>query len=77
MCIYFDNAVVQGGTAYVNVENNFGETNLYVPKEWKVRENIDRSFGSVNEKGRNEGSSSTMLYINGDINFGVINIIYV
>lgn len=77
MSVYFDNAIVQDGSAYVRVENNFGETNLYIPKEWKVQNNLDRSFGGINEKGRCEGSSNTMLYINGEANFGAINIYYV
>lgn len=77
MSIYFDNAIIQDGSAYVNVENNFGETNLYIPKEWKVQNNLDRAFGGVHEKGRYEGTSNTILYINGSANFGVINIHYV
>ncbi|MDE7477896.1 MAG: hypothetical protein K2M91_08090, partial [Lachnospiraceae bacterium] len=30
MTIYFDNAIIQGTTASVKVENNFGETILYI-----------------------------------------------
>lgn len=77
LSVYFDNAIVQGGSAFVNVENHFGETNLYVPKEWQVQNNLDRAFGSVSEKGRYEGSSNTLLYINGSTNFGTIVIFYV
>ena len=61
----------------MNVENHFGMTSLYVPKEWQVQNNLDRAFGSVSEKGRYEGSSDTLLYINGSTNFGTIVIVYV
>ncbi len=77
LSVYFDNAVVQGGSAFVNVENHFGETNLYVPKEWQVENNLERVFGSVGEKGRNAEYGNTMLYINGSTTFGTIVIFYV
>lgn len=45
MSVYFDNAIIAGEAASVEVENNFGETNLYIPKEWKVQNELKRSFG--------------------------------
>lgn len=77
LSVYFDNAIIQEGSAFVNVENNFGETNLYIPKEWQIRNNLERSFGAINEIGRYEGSSSTVLFLNGSANFGAINIHYI
>ena len=75
--VYFDNAVIQGGIATVFVENNFGETVLYIPGEWKVQNNITRSFGSVSETGRNEGTSESTVCLQGDCSFGSIEIHYV
>ena len=75
--VYFDNAVIQGGIATVFVENNFGETVLYIPREWKVQNNITRSFGSVSETGRNEGTSESTVCLQGDCSFGSIEIHYV
>lgn len=77
LTVYFDNAIVQSGSAVANVENNFGETHLYVPKEWKVQNNLERSFGTVNEVGGSIGTSSTVFYINGSANFGVVTIHYI
>lgn len=77
LSVYFDNAIVQGGTAMVNIENNFGETNLYIPKEWQVRNNLERSFGGIHEIGYAVGSSNTVLFLNGSANFGAINIHYI
>lgn len=75
--VYFDNAIIQGGQASVSVENNFGETVLYIPKQWKVENNISRAFGSVSEVGRYEGSSESVLYLQGECNFGSVEIHYV
>lgn len=77
LSVYFDNAVVQGGTAVVNVESNFGEVHLYLPKEWKIQNDLDRSFGTIREDGSSIGSSVTVLFLNGSANFGVITIHYI
>ena len=77
MSVYFDNAIIQSGTACVNLENNFGEIKLFIPKEWKVVNNLEHSFGSVDEKGRYEGSSNSTLFLNGQTNFGSIEIHYI
>lgn len=77
MSVYFDNAVIAGEAASVAVENNFGETNLYIPKEWKVQNELRRSFGAVEEIGHSEGSSAATLYLRGAANFGAIKIYYI
>ena len=77
LSVYFDNAIVQEGSANVSVENNFGETNLYIPKEWKIQNNLDRSFGAIRETGSSIGTSSTVLYLNGSANFGEIHLHYI
>ena len=77
LSVYFDNAIVQEGSANVGVENNFGETNLYIPKEWKIQNNLDRSFGAIRETGSSIGTSSTVLYLNGSANFGEIHLHYI
>ena len=76
--MYFDNAIVQEGSADVSVENNFGETNLYIPKEWKIQNNLDRSFGAIRETGSSIGTSSTVLHSEtGSANFGEIHLHYI
>lgn len=77
MSVYFDNAIIQAPTATVNVINHFGETQLFIPKEWKVINNIEHSFGNVDERGRCEGSSNCTLILNGEANFGEIEIHYI
>ncbi len=77
MSAYFDNVLVQGGEAYIEIDNNFGELSLYLPKEWQVQNNLEHSFVAIHEKGKNEGSSSTLVRLDGDTNFGEIHIIYV
>lgn len=77
MAIYFDNAIIQAPEAYVNVTNHFGETQLFIPKEWNLVNNIEHSFGNVEMKGRYEGTSSCTLILNGEVNFGEIEIRFI
>ena len=77
LSLYLDNAIVQGGSAFINVENSFGTTNLYVPKEWKTQNNLKHSFGTINEIGVSLGTSTTVFYMNGEANFGSINVRYI
>lgn len=77
MTVYFDNAIIQGGTAVVRVENNFGETILYLPKEWRVHNELEHIFGNVSEHGQCVGTSSAQLHLKGETNFGSIEIYYV
>ncbi len=77
LSVYFDNAIVQCKTAYVNVDNNFGETNLYIPKEWQVQNHLSSAFGAINEIGASTGTGSTVFHINGTADFGVINLYYI
>ncbi len=77
LTVYFDNAIVQSGSAFVNIENSFGAVNLYIPKEWKTRCSLAHSFGAVNERGLSLGTSLTEFYLNGDTSFGTVNIYYI
>lgn len=75
--IYLDNAMIQKDCAYMDIENSFGETVLYIPKEWKIHNELNHSFGAVDEHGTPVGSSNATLYIRGNTSFGHIDIHYV
>lgn len=77
MTVYFDNAIIQGGMAYINISNSFGETVLYIPKEWNTVNYLDHSFGAINEVGKSVGSSAATLNLRGDTSFGHIEIHYI
>lgn len=77
MSVYFDNAIIQTGNAVVTAQCNFGKMELFIPKEWRVMNNLEHSFGSVEEHGRCEGTSTSTLVLNGDASFGCIVIHYI
>lgn len=77
MKVYFDNAIMKGSEAHINIQNSFGGIDLYVPRTWKVINRVESCFGGVDEKGRCEWDGVHSLYMNGDNSFGGITIYYV
>ena len=77
MSIYFDNAIIQPGGAVVYAECNFGEMQLFIPKEWRVANYLNHSFGNIRESGYCEGTSASTLTLKGEANFGEIVIHYI
>lgn len=75
--VFFDNAVMKGTEAYVFLDNKFGGTELYVPKEWTVINQVNNAFAGVDEKGRSCPDGAHNLYLRGSNNFGGITIIYI
>ncbi len=75
--VYFDNAVIQGTSADVEIKNSFGEMVLFIPKEWKVQKDIKQAFADIEETGVSAGSSSVTLYVHGETSFGSVEIHYV
>lgn len=75
--IYFDEVQIQGETAEIFVDSSFGETTIYLPKEWHVINNIHFSFADVKEMGNcaHEGIPKVML--SGSASFGDVKIVYI
>lgn len=74
MVVYFDSATIQNSCASINIENNFGETKLFIPKEWHIQNNLEHILGAVNEYGIPSGTNDIILSIKGHTSFGVISI---
>lgn len=76
--VYFDQAGLNNNSATVQVDVSFGSITLFVPRSWNIQVNAKTSFGSVDEKGsRAIVENSPILYINGNISFGNLEIVYV
>lgn len=73
--VSFDDAVIQKGTASVELDVNFGGVELYVPQSWQVANHIDCMFGSVDEhrRSRDAGEGPTLV-LDGNVRFGGVDI---
>lgn len=77
MKVYFDNAVIPSKIADIWVDMTFAGVELYVPKNWKVVNDVDLSLAGMYEKVRGLGSGDTVLRIFGIASFSSITIIYI
>lgn len=75
--IYFNNVVLAGGNASINIDTVFASLNLYVPADWLIVENGDVVFASVNYKGKAKPNGVNRLTLVGDCVFGTVNVIYI
>lgn len=73
--VSFDDAVIQHGTASVELDVNFGGVELYIPQSWQIANHIDCMFGSVDEhrRGRDAGEGPTLV-LDGNVRFGGVDI---
>ncbi len=77
MKVYFDNAIIQSGSATVNLHVSFAGMELYVPKEWQVVNHASATFGAVDEKNRSKTTGAPVLMLTGSVSFGGVEIIYI
>lgn len=77
MKIYFDNAAIPSGQAEINLDISFSGVELYIPKNWKIINNVSVSAGGVEEKNRSSNSDSPVVTLRGSVSFGGVDIIYV
>ena len=77
LVVYFDGATLGGGSAVAQVDNSFGKTTLYIPKQWDTRVELEKSFGVIEEKGVKTGDSDNIFVIRGNSSFGKVEIRYI
>lgn len=77
MKVYFDNAVMENGQATVQLDVSFAGMELYIPRNWKVINNVDSSFGGIDEKNRNDTAGTSTLNLIGKVSVGGVEIIYI
>ena len=77
--IYFDQVQLspQGAEAHVNV--SFGSMALYVPRTWRIVDQVSTSFGPVQNDQRSQAVApdAPVLTLTGSVSFGNLEIHYV
>lgn len=75
--VYFDNAVIQRGNATVQLDVSFGGVELYIPKTWNVVNQVETTFGGVDEKNKSQSAGTPTLTLMGDVTFSGVTIVYI
>jgi predicted membrane protein len=75
--VYFDKAVIQGNSATIKLNAEFSGVELYIPKEWTVKNLLRCKMGGVEEKGeRTAAKSGKFVVLTGDTSFSGVTVIY-
>ena len=77
MIVYFDSAKIVGDYADVYVKASFGSVQLFIPREWRVENNINVTMGNVEEKNQSKSAGTPVLRLNGDVSLGDLEITYI
>ena len=75
--MYFDNAIMSNENAIVRINASFSGIELYIPKTWSVNDKTNVFLGSIDEKNRNNQTTTNTLTLVGDISFSGVEIIYI
>lgn len=75
--VYFDKAVIQGHSATVKIRAEFSGVELFVPKEWTIKNLLRCKMGGVEEKGPKDAQKNgKFLVLTGDSSFSGVTIHY-
>lgn len=77
MKVFFEQALVQNGTANIELEVSFSDVELYFPKSWSVVNETNTVFGGLDENGRSDSIGTPVVTLTGNIKFSGVTIIYV
>ena len=77
--VYFDSVKLSPGGAEVFIDVSFGKIELYLPKEWRVTDQVHTSAGAVtnNLRGSAMTADAPALILKGRVSFGNLDIKYV
>lgn len=77
MKVYFDHAIIPNGKAIVRLNAAFSSVELFIPKEWKVENQIHETLSGLDEKNKSQGVGNITLVLVGNVSFSGIEIIYI
>lgn len=79
MEVYFDQAQLDPEGADIFLDCSFGAIQLYVPRNWRVRDNIHATLGGVDNEAKfaRTDDNSPILNLNGNVSFSGVEIHYI
>lgn len=75
--VYFDNVILNPKGANIYVDCSMGNIELYIPRNWNVKLNIDSMLGNVSEQHHTYTQDAPSLILTGNVKLGNIDIKYV
>lgn len=75
--VYFDNAIIKGKNAEIHIDCSFAGMELFIPKNWKIVNDMNINIGGVEEKNRNSMDEGPTIKLTGNVKFAGIEITYI
>lgn len=77
LTVYLNGTTLDSEGATIDIDNGLGRLQLYVPKEFRVVQNIDNGLGSVNTHGTSStDANSPLLKLDIDNGLGTVDIYF-
>jgi len=73
--LYFDEVQLAADGATINVDVSLGGVELYLPKSWNVKVNVDPSLGDIEQKGK-PAKTGPVVNVQGRVNLSGLVLIY-
>ena len=70
--VYFDKATIINSPVNINVKNDFGEMQIFIPKEWNVVNKISVVAGEVKSEDVVGSSNAPTVELTGNVAFGSV-----
>lgn len=79
MKVYFDNAKIKEKEAVIELSGNMSGFELYIPRSWRIINNIDVTASGIDEKNarRYDGKDEKTVKLVGNLTMSGVEIIYV
>lgn len=75
--VYFDQTKLSKNGATIELDVSFSGVELYIPKDWKIINQVNVFAGGIDERNTPVSNSENILTLTGVIHFSGITIIYV
>lgn len=75
--VYFDNAKIPSGKAYIYMDVSFGDVDLFIPRSWKLVNETHAFFGDLDIGHNDISPDAPVVVLHGNVNFGDAKIIFV
>ena len=74
--VYFDSVSLSPDGAEVFVDVSFGKMNLYLPRDWRVIDQVRTSAGAVENtiRGTSQAAGAPVLTLRGQVSFGSLEL---
>lgn len=75
--IFLNQSQIVGNSATVNINVDFGNCTIFVPKTWRVDDHLRLLFSGSTIEGYPQSDADKVLNVQGVVNFGSVTIIYI